>query len=343
MTIQTKDNFLPQELIDKIYNIIDNGGWKYGWRSNPTVGFAHWNQKFADHELLENGLDISDLLTDETLQSAWQYIQENYFPNHILLRCYANAHTYGIEGYPHSDSNRIQDETVVIYLNKNWRKEWGGETSIFIEENVEKAVLPKYNRAVIFPGAAQHVSRNVTRICPDLRITLMFKISTKDSDPDRDRAQNFLMELETHKTPHGRRNLARHSLCVYDLLKIANQDTATCLAGAFHSIFGTNSFKTTTLPQEEKARLTEVVGEEAADLCELFGTIQRPLTLETALRESICEVTKADTGESVAITEKQLHSLIMIECANLFDQGLLDIKRFPRLRKYWEKLYKPLY
>jgi hypothetical protein len=343
MPIQIKDNFLPQEIIDKIYNTLDAGGWKYGWRSNPGMGYSHWNQKFADHELMENGLDISDRLLNETLQSAWQYIQENHFPNSILLRCYANAHTYGVEGYPHSDSNRIQDETIVVYLNKTWRKEWGGETSVFLKNDIEKSVLPLYNRAMIFPGAAQHVSRNVTRICPELRITVMFKIAPIGSDPDRDRAQNFLMELGTDKVPHGNRNLARHSLCVYDLLKVANQDTATCLAGAFHSIFGTNSFKTTTLQQEEKTRLIEVIGEEAANLAELFGTIQRPLTLETALREKVLEVTNSITNTNIPITEKQLNSLLMIESANLYDQGLLDIKRFPRIRKRWDSIYKPLY
>jgi hypothetical protein len=342
MTIQTIDNFFSQELIDTICNEINKKGWTYGWRSNHAIGYAHWNQLIADHEIIENGLDIIDRLPAGVFTTAWQYIQENHFPNSTLLRCYANAHTYGTEGYPHVDSIRSQDKTIVIYLNKTWQREWAGETSIFLQNNIEQSVLPKYNRAVIFPGAMAHVSRNVTRICPNLRTTLMFKIAPKNSDLDRDTAQRFLIELETDKVPHGRRTLARHCLCVYDLLKNANQDAATCLGGAFHSIFGTNSFKTVTIQQEEKTRLVQVIGQEAADIAELFGTIRRPQTLETALQNNTLEV-MSSLDTTITVTEKQLNALCMIECANLVDQSLLDEKRFPLLRKLWLDTYKPLY
>jgi hypothetical protein len=339
--INTFENFLPQEMIDTIYTDITNTGWKYGWRSSNTMGFAHWNQPYADHEIMENGLDISDRLTG-TLKSVWEYIKENHFSNHILLRCYANAHTYGVEGYPHTDSNRIQDTTVVIYLNKNWRKEWGGETAIFMGEDVEDSVLPKYNRAVSFPGAAFHVSRNVTRICPDLRMTLMFKVAIKDFDVDRDNTQKFLVELETHKIPHGNRNLARHALCVYDLLKMSGQDSVTCLAGAFHSIYGTNSFRTTTLQPEEADKLISVIGEEAAEIARLFSYVQRPNTLEEALVNNNCEL-KTNSNSIITVSERQLKALQLIEGANLFDQNLLDQKRFPRLRELWLANYKRPY
>ena len=27
----------------KLLEIVDNAEWKYGWRSNQALGYAHWN------------------------------------------------------------------------------------------------------------------------------------------------------------------------------------------------------------------------------------------------------------------------------------------------------------
>ena len=43
------------------------------------------------------------------------------------------------------------------------------------DEDVIKAILPRYGRMTIFPGNIKHVGRGVSRICPTIRRVLVLK------------------------------------------------------------------------------------------------------------------------------------------------------------------------
>jgi hypothetical protein len=332
--IQNFEKFLPDDIIKSVSTDIERKGWKYGWRSNPALGYAHWNNDFAN-VIIENGLDIANNLS-APYSTAWAHIKENYFPEYSLIRCYANAHTYGIEGYPHTDSRRNTDLTLVVYLNKQWNRTWGGETMIYNGNKIEHAELPTYNNAVVFPGNMWHVARGVTRICPSLRLTLMFKIAL-GQDELRNCIQQFLIDVGATKINHKTTSLAGHLLSVYDLLKLAGRDTDTCAAGAVHSIFGTNAFTHKTLTVEEQEKVSSIVGERATKLALLFSQIKRPSTLELAMGKTTAMLDLTDGG-TVEVAQPDLESLCAIECANLYDQE--ELSKFHSLQFYWSGIYK---
>lgn len=101
------------------------------------------------------------------------------------MRCYANAHTFGVEGYPHVDSRKPGNYTTIFYINPVWKPEWAGET-IFMNDlgDIAHAVLPKPGRMVLFDGRIIHAARAVTRICPAMRVTLMFKTRAPGAESD---------------------------------------------------------------------------------------------------------------------------------------------------------------
>lgn len=333
--IKSFTDIFPIDLINDIHNQLVSDGWKYGWRSHPKIGFSHWNQQITK-SIVENSLDTEHMLTGVFLD-AWKHLKNNYYTDHSLLRCYANAHTFGIEGYPHHDSRRKDDLTLVVYLNKIWKREWGGETLIYYNERSAHAELPKYNHGISFPGWMTHAANGVTRICPETRITLMFKVSPKDIDPIRDSVQTILIELGADKIPHGNRYLINHLLNVYDLLKWANRNQHTCLGGAFHSIFGTNIYQYKTLTSEDQEFLAARIGTEATQLAIMFCEINRPLALEKALRESTFEV-ETQNNNFISLTREQFYSLVAIEAANLYEQNQLD-ERFPILKNFWHTIF----
>lgn len=327
--IQKINTCLPANLANNVADHVDGHHWRYGWPSNKGMGYPHWNKDFAGAGTT-NSLDVTNRL-QEPIASAWNHIRAQHLPEVKLLRCYANAHTYGIEGYPHTDSSRSQDRTLVLYLNKEWRREWGGETMIYDGQDIVHAEIPKFNHGIIFPGNQFHVAKGVTRICPALRMTLMFKFCPMNLDSVRDNIQTALQELGTTKTRHQNGNLMEHLLRVYDLLKLQNYDISICQAGAFHSIFGTNIFQHATIMMSERDRVVAYIGEEATELVELFGKIHRPHTLETALLNKNTIVRLA-SGEEKILTQKQLNSLCAIEAANLHDQHGLDA--FPNIKTF---------
>ena len=122
------DKVFPDELMERIYNEIDHVPWHYGWPSNKGMGYSHWNYDFAGAGP-DNGLDCSTNLSG-VIDEAWKFLKQNVVGDQALLRCYTNSHTFGVEGYPHTDSSRPEDKTIVVYIDKRWRREWGGETTV---------------------------------------------------------------------------------------------------------------------------------------------------------------------------------------------------------------------
>ncbi len=328
MTVRVKQVF-TDDLLKEVKKVIDNVPWKYGWASNRSIEFTHWNYDFAGAGAL-NSIDVSDKLSGP-IATAWQHIQDTITGPADLLRCYTNSHTFGVEGYPHTDSKRADDKTILVYMTPDWQRNWGGETVVYHGNEIAHAELPNYGSGLIFNGVDWHCARAVTRICPAQRITLMFKFCPKNLDPVRNSIQAFLTELGTNKTKHSGRTLWTHLLNVYDTLKAAGYDQDICSAGALHSIFGTNAFKTQTLTMDQRLRVVAVIGESATELVEIFTKIRRPSTLELALMNKHTAVALNDGGIMI-LDQNQLNSVCAIEAANLADQKAL--KNYPHIARF---------
>ncbi len=332
MTQRVKQVF-PDELLKEVKSVIDTVPWRYGWASNRSIEFTHWNHDFAGAGAL-NSIDVSNKISGP-IKEAWDHIQKHITGPADLLRCYTNSHTFGVEGYPHTDSKRGVDKTILIYMTPGWQRNWGGETVVYHGDEIAHAELPKYNNGLIFNGADWHCARAVTRICPAQRITLMFKFCPKDADPIRNKLQEFLTALGTNKVKHSGRNLWTHLLNVYDILKANGFKQDICSAGALHSIFGTNAFKTKTLHTDQRDLVVNVIGETATELVELFHKIKRPSTLELALKNNTTTVELND-GSIMILDPIQLNSICAIEAANLADQKAL--KNYPLIKKFLRNL-----
>jgi SM-20-related protein len=138
------------------------------------LGFGHWNVVLSDSKIEREEVYHE---VPQCIRDLWDYIQPRFMPTTpVLVRAYSNAHTYGVEGYIHRDSKFATNQTCIIYVEKDWKPEWAGETVFFDEdEDVIKAILPRYGRFTIFPGNVKHVGRGVSRICPTIRRVLVLK------------------------------------------------------------------------------------------------------------------------------------------------------------------------
>jgi hypothetical protein len=169
------DDQIPEDLLGECVVEVERRGWQYGWRSNKMLGFGHWNIVLSDSKVEREEVYHE---VPECIRKLWDYIQPRFLPTSpVLVRAYANAHTYGVEGYIHRDSKFDEDHTVIIYYERDWKPEYAGETVFFNEaqDDIIRAVLPKYGRMTIFPGNIRHAGRGVSRICPVARRVLVLK------------------------------------------------------------------------------------------------------------------------------------------------------------------------
>lgn len=93
-------------------------------------------------------------------------------------RVYLNNNSYGDMSYVHCDS-RPGDATItaILYPNRLWDKDWGGETLFYdlVGQSIA-CVLPRFGRLVVFDGEIEHKGAVPTRECYEERLTFVVKL-----------------------------------------------------------------------------------------------------------------------------------------------------------------------
>lgn len=183
------DEILTEEDRDAVNTFLQASGWGFGWKSQSQSDvFSFWHKHFVGHkrasaysfkegkwpppdcsEELRQGCDI--------IFRFWDLLRTTLLKGHSLVRCYANGMPFGCEGTLHTDSDSPNSYTAVYYSNREWNPNWSGETVLFnkAEDDAVVSIYPKPNRLLVFRGDTPHVARGVSRTCPSMRVTLMFK------------------------------------------------------------------------------------------------------------------------------------------------------------------------
>ena len=179
------EDVLQEPLRSEVAEFLKSTSWQFGGTSDKTGrSYPYWYKHFAgvfDQKDLGTEIrDCSDRLEREApiIATVWDYLKDRIFRDHILVRCYANSYPYGSEGAVHLDADDPRHYTAIFYPNSIWDLNWAGETIFFrLQQPPEilTAVWPRPNRLVLFQGIIPHVARGISRSCPLLRTTLMFK------------------------------------------------------------------------------------------------------------------------------------------------------------------------
>lgn len=116
------------------------------WDWYPTVFYKTFfdltSKEFTDH--LEELTGIEGLIADYGLHAGGMHLHAS---NGRL-----NLHQ---DAKLHPKLGLVRKLNLIIYLNKNWQDEWGGELEFWNDKNGEPGELsfyvePKFNRAVLF-------------------------------------------------------------------------------------------------------------------------------------------------------------------------------------------------
>jgi hypothetical protein len=144
-----------------------------------------------------------------------------------------------------------------------------------------------------------------------------------------DPAVAFLREHNV-EVGHSGRTLLDHLLGTRALLEAWGQREALCLAGLFHSVYGTESFRKTTIPTDLRPRVQALIGDEAEALAWLFGVLENRAFLSD-LHPEVPRVRHRQTGEAIPLTHQQHSDLCQMVAANALEQ--LDQIPPERLRR----------
>ena len=134
-----------------------------------------------------------------------------------------------------------------------------------------------------------------------------------------DHLRDFLISLDANKTRHSGRTLYDHLKGVHDLLRDWDNEQHVCLAGLFHSIYGTKTFKHQSMT--DRSKLIEMIGVKAELLVHYFASLDRPFF------NSLLD--KGRPGKKIR------RDLLEIEAANILEQGgnVNTLRKLARMRE----------
>jgi len=129
---------------------------------------------------------------------------------------------------------------------------------------------------------------------------------------------------------HSGRSLYKHLLGTYELLIEWDAPTNLCIAGLFHSIYGTMSFKSNILTLEVRGELQKLIGKEAEKLVYLYCIMDRYhffMEASKGINNTFMLPTTLEPHKEISICRDTTISLLFILCADAVEQ--LPYRDFP--------------
>ena len=129
----------------------------------------------------------------------------------------------------------------------------------------------------------------------------------------------LLEQLGAHRTSHSRRTLLEHLRGTHDLLEEWGHSPEVCVAGLFHSVYGTYIFEKQSADLSMREEIRDVIGSHAERLVYAFCVSDRRRFYEH-LGESRFLLPDVARGRDMELDNSDLAALIEIEVANVVDQ-----------------------
>lgn len=134
-------------------------------------------------------------------------------------------------------------------------------------------------------------------------------------------AKKFLIDIGADKIDHTGKTLYDHLVATYNILTESAEEEHVCLAGLFHSIYGTQYMDKCVI--KDRKIIQDVIGERAERLAWLFCVLERDKfwnDWNKPQRESIF-------GELVDLTPQEEREFVTLFYANRREQRSREWKR----------------
>jgi hypothetical protein len=145
--------------------------------------------------------------------------------------------------------------------------------------------------------------------------------------------QAYLLAQGAGTSAHSGRTLWAHLEGVHRILQVGKFADYVCAAGLFHSVYGTQAFKTVTVEKTRRAEVQQLIGEKAESLVMAFCELPRPKLFEATLQQGTQPLPEWMAQLDTTYDKPQfLADLLALECANLAEQRTLHA--FPKLAQH---------
>ena len=138
-----------------------------------------------------NKFDVQDIKTQKPVSYVDQkWVMDNFMSDGVgdylskyvpskVENAYVNCGIHSESPDVHCDSSRKGDKTLLYYMNREWKHEWGGETILLDDNSNEIEYITPFvpGRIIIFDSTIPHSARQQSFSAPMYRFTLAIKFN----------------------------------------------------------------------------------------------------------------------------------------------------------------------
>ncbi len=141
-------------------------------------------------------------------------------------------------------------------------------------------------------------------------------------NPNYKRYTDYLVELGIEKVPHTEKTYLGHLINVYRLMQAQGCEEDVCVAGMFHSIYGTEKFQGFKLPVEDRPKLREFLGVRAERLA-YFNCAMDRASFDAVLDQAEGPYRFRDriTGEPIELARAEFDDLCRVHLYDWLEQA----------------------
>lgn len=175
---------VPIEEFEQIWEGIRNlNCWEFTMVSDSDSPWTFWCAPFLEGRAPNESTAWRSHTPQwvRTLSECGLELAQNVLQQKLLIRrCFLNGHTFGQDGTIHQDKpdGARGVYTLVYYPCYEWPTEWEGETVFYEKDKCQIAKSFSYspNTFLLWDSRLWHVGRAPSRICPELRVTLVWNL-----------------------------------------------------------------------------------------------------------------------------------------------------------------------
>ena len=156
MLITEHHDFLTEGELQEVWALcVCSDNWRFGQKSNNDTVYPMWFQGYYDTFSKEYKPGIPEIIV-KIGDRFVDLIGEDY----CLVRNMLAGNTFGQDGDIHDDwLTPNESVTGVLYLNRRWEDNWGGETIVYNEQNVPEISKFEAGKLITFDGSYPHIGK----------------------------------------------------------------------------------------------------------------------------------------------------------------------------------------
>ncbi|MGV3724352.1 MAG: DUF6817 domain-containing protein [Actinomycetota bacterium] len=131
---------------------------------------------------------------------------------------------------------------------------------------------------------------------------------------------DYLVSVGADKIPHTETRFLSHLIGVYRDLKEWEAEEHVCLAGLFHSIYGTEMFQGFSLPLSERSSIRELIGERAERLAYINCALTRASLDASVAVGGTPQLWDRFADASLGVSDEEFTELLTIHLCDRLEQ-----------------------